>query len=340
VGGDSLGIAPDLNIYSSNPASNTALVAGDFDSLGTTAFCDTPILFTNWGTGYNDFALNASGLAAISKTGVSKFGLRNANYDVADELDPNNHDPSWSSDTTSAVSPWYSEKGEGYQPKLVVTYTTSGVDYPVATTSNLSINPIIDRDITWGRGISSLLSASPIINKSWGRTRSTTSNLNANPNVTRTSDVTRNTISNLSFNPIINRTYGRIQAISTGLTATISLVRNITYGRATLSALSLNPIITRVVIFTRAITTNLSLLVSVVIPTAVNYLITTITNLSLNPSVIRAITYTRSATTSLSMACSIIASRVLNYIARRFLKAPSTTYGSDVTKTGRYGGQE
>lgn len=119
---DDLSIAPDVNIYSSAPASNTALVAGDFDSLGTTAF-STAITYAGWAEGaYNDFTLNVAGRATISKTGVSPFGTRNANYDVAEELDPGNHAPAWSSANNSHMSTWCSEKGAGFKPKLVVTY--------------------------------------------------------------------------------------------------------------------------------------------------------------------------------------------------------------------------
>ena len=76
--------SPDVNIYSSAPASNTSLVAGDFDGYGTTAFA-TAITYANFSTtAYNVFTLNASGLAQISLTATaSNFGLRSASYDAA-----------------------------------------------------------------------------------------------------------------------------------------------------------------------------------------------------------------------------------------------------------------
>lgn len=115
---DGAAIAPDVNIYSSNPASNTALASGDFDSLGSTAFCDTPITYANWSdAAYNDFAFNASGIAAIVVAGISKFGGRNANYDVAASA------PTWSQGGDSRIEGYFAEKGTGYKPKLVVTYT-------------------------------------------------------------------------------------------------------------------------------------------------------------------------------------------------------------------------
>jgi len=116
---DGLSATPNINIYLSAPASNTALAAGDFDSLGATAFCDTPVTYAGWSTsGYNDFTLNVSGIANISKTGISKFGARNANYDVT------NTAPTWVSNAGSYVQAYTADKGTGYKPKLVVTYTS------------------------------------------------------------------------------------------------------------------------------------------------------------------------------------------------------------------------
>lgn len=72
-----------MAIVTSTPASNTALVAGDFDQLGTTAQTNN-IDLTSMGTGWVTFDLNATGLAAIAKTGVTKFGAREG-HDVINE---------------------------------------------------------------------------------------------------------------------------------------------------------------------------------------------------------------------------------------------------------------
>ena len=117
---DALSATPDINIYSSAPASNTALAAGDYDSLGTTAFSTTITYASFDATNYNDFALNASGLAAITKTGVSKFGSRNANYDVAD-VDP----PYVAVSNSSLDVDTADTSGTTSDPKLVVTHTAA-----------------------------------------------------------------------------------------------------------------------------------------------------------------------------------------------------------------------
>jgi len=132
---DALSVAPDINVYASAPASTTALAAGDFDSLGSTPFCDTPITYAGWNTsGYNDFTLNAAGIAAISKTGITKLGLRNANYDVAGVA------PNWVSGAGSTLGGYFVEHGSGGRPKLVITYgaptvTTQAVTAITGTTA-------------------------------------------------------------------------------------------------------------------------------------------------------------------------------------------------------------
>jgi hypothetical protein len=115
--------APSINIYSSNPASNTALANGDFDSLGSTPF-STAITYSGWSTsGYNDFTLNASGVAAITNSGVSKFGVRNANYDAAGVA------PTWTAPCTSHYINGYmaDQSGTANDPKLIVQRTAPTV---------------------------------------------------------------------------------------------------------------------------------------------------------------------------------------------------------------------
>ena len=62
---------------------------------------------------YNDFALNASGLSNISKTGVSKFGLR-LTQEIAG-------DPTWVSEATNSLR--FQAADGANAPKLIVTYT-------------------------------------------------------------------------------------------------------------------------------------------------------------------------------------------------------------------------
>lgn len=123
---DDLGITPNANVFSSAPASNTAIVAGDFDSVGTTQMANSITYSSFATTAYNDFVLEADGLANISKTDISKFALANRNYDR------NIVAPAWSSALTSYLMVHTSDRsGTSYDPKLVVTYTISATQVPV-----------------------------------------------------------------------------------------------------------------------------------------------------------------------------------------------------------------
>lgn len=116
---DGLSITPDIDIYTSTPASNTGLANGDFAQVGAVSQTGTPIAFGSWNTAaYNDFQFNATGRSNVNVTGVSKFGTRNANYDVA------NVAPTWSASATSSIGAHHAdETGSSQDPKLVVTFT-------------------------------------------------------------------------------------------------------------------------------------------------------------------------------------------------------------------------
>lgn len=117
-GSDEASWTPDINVYTANPAATNALAVADYDQIGAVAQCDTPVTYSGWNTsaGYKDFTFNATGIGNVSKTGISKFGLRNANYDVA------NSAPTWSTVKESRYLGTFSPAGEN-MPKLVITYT-------------------------------------------------------------------------------------------------------------------------------------------------------------------------------------------------------------------------
>lgn len=103
-----------LHICSSNPASDTSLVTADHTTLGSTSFGN--VSTSSYATGsYNDISLNASGIAAVTKTGISKFGARSG-YDISASFTG-----SWMSAgdlTFNADSA--DEPGTTQDPKLVV----------------------------------------------------------------------------------------------------------------------------------------------------------------------------------------------------------------------------
>ncbi len=102
----------------STPASNTALEANDFDNVGTTHFVTDVAISALTQDVYNDFTMNASGLAAIDKTGVSKFAVR-LNWDIDNSSPPAVFDDSGDGGVVILAD----TAGTSTDPKLVVTYT-------------------------------------------------------------------------------------------------------------------------------------------------------------------------------------------------------------------------
>jgi len=122
---------PQINVYGctlDNGQGCVLPIAGDFDSIGAVPFCDTPIGYANWNvSGWNEFVLNAAGIAAISLTDWTVFGLREVLYDVA--ANP----PSWYVPSPPETFMRFHGPTQGtvsYRPQLVVTY----VGIPTVTT--------------------------------------------------------------------------------------------------------------------------------------------------------------------------------------------------------------
>lgn len=109
--------ANTFDVVSSAPASNTAVVVGDYDSLGTTVYGD--VAYASYSTSaYNDITLDANGISNISKTGISKFGTR-LGWDT-----DNSFGGSWSGGAETSFSGYYADQtGTDNDPKLVVNYT-------------------------------------------------------------------------------------------------------------------------------------------------------------------------------------------------------------------------
>jgi hypothetical protein len=101
-------------IIATTPASNTNLVLEDYDQIGSTTFGT----FSSPPSGqYTNVSLNASGIAAISKTGVTKLGGRQT-WDYTNTAQA----PS----SEGRFTPYSADDTNGSRdPKLVVDYTPS-----------------------------------------------------------------------------------------------------------------------------------------------------------------------------------------------------------------------
>ena len=108
--------SPNICLYQFSPASEVALAITDYALFGHDELSNI-VAYADWPTDKSraTFTLNGAGLALINKTGNTCLGARNANYDVADELDPNNHDPNWVSNQSSALDT-YGRLGDAGDP--------------------------------------------------------------------------------------------------------------------------------------------------------------------------------------------------------------------------------
>jgi len=116
---DGLG-TPEIDVVAYTGAAAT-LAASDYANFGTTVFASKT--YADYSTiGYNDFTLDASGIANLSKSEISKYGLR-LNWDT-----DNSFGGTWSSGLNSLFQFFAAdETGTSKDPKITGTYT------PVAT---------------------------------------------------------------------------------------------------------------------------------------------------------------------------------------------------------------
>lgn len=115
----------DTNIclVTSDPASNTALAASDYErTFGTTDLFTTAFPISTLVSGANTKSVNAAGLAIISKTGITKLGLK-----LGWDLTGDTTGLVWASGAKSTYPAiLWADYGTPatYAPQLIVTYTT------------------------------------------------------------------------------------------------------------------------------------------------------------------------------------------------------------------------
>lgn len=122
----------DFEVCASTPASNTALVNADYSQLGAVSF--GAMAYGDWSnSGYNVITLNATGLLAISKTSISKFGTR-----LGFDLD--NVEPTLGADVVTKFQAYFADNGSN-EPKLSVTWV---INVPVTVSDTISTSDSID----------------------------------------------------------------------------------------------------------------------------------------------------------------------------------------------------
>lgn len=127
----------EVDIVSSSPASNTAIVTGDFDQVGSTVFASVASASLG-SSAYTDFSLDSNGIANISKTGVSKFGARM-------NLDTDNSAPTT---FNNIACRWVDYTGTTDDPKLVVNTSSDTLSTfnPDADTETTSVDGHVSRE--------------------------------------------------------------------------------------------------------------------------------------------------------------------------------------------------
>ena len=145
------GNAVELYLVAVTPASNVDLVAADFTQFNLTARkSDTNISYASYSvTGYNDYTLNASGLADVSKTAITKFGTV-AKYDYA------NTEPT-AGNGGDQVNAFYADTADTTSdPKLVVVHSAASSIKTwngLAKASVKSINGVLIANVKTVNGI-------------------------------------------------------------------------------------------------------------------------------------------------------------------------------------------
>lgn len=200
-------------LVASTPASNTALVAADFSQVGSTSFGSSAIHADLTNSVYNNITLNASGLAAISKTGVSKFAIR-----FKWDLDNTTTGITWASggEIRSIVSN-ADTSGTSQDPKLVVTYfgvSPSSSASPSASTSpsasaspsasssrSTSPSASVSPSTSVSASVSPSTSVSPSVSPSASQSPSTSVSPSISPSSSASSSVSSSVSPSISASP-------------------------------------------------------------------------------------------------------------------------------------------
>lgn len=109
----------NVRLTTSNPASDTSLVTGDYANVGTAAIATDVAWDSFTNEVYNDITL--TDLTVISKTGVTKLGTRM-------QADADDAQPTWGSDDQIYIQPYLADNaGTTKDPKLAVTHSAAAV---------------------------------------------------------------------------------------------------------------------------------------------------------------------------------------------------------------------
>lgn len=134
------GMSQKVRLITSSPASNTVLATTDYSQLAGIAQSATePLISSLVSSQYNDWPLDATGLSNVSKTSISKFGLRL-------HSDADGTAPTWSSLAEAAIRV-NSGDAASNKPKLTIVYN----DFNIKLLDNLGLTDSFKRISTFVR---------------------------------------------------------------------------------------------------------------------------------------------------------------------------------------------
>jgi hypothetical protein len=139
----SLSPQPTFGVYASNPTSSTVVSNADYQSAFGSTLLSSTLGFSSLPASDSPFTLtlNSSGLAAISKGGQTKLGLRDVNYDVGGST------PAWQ-DSVYVLANAYAGDGSYLGPTLTVTFTGEPTVTTQAASSLLPTSVVGNGNIT------------------------------------------------------------------------------------------------------------------------------------------------------------------------------------------------
>ncbi len=139
---------------------NGCYATSDFGNIGAGALAPDHAVSNLMTDQYANFNLNSAGLAAINKTGVSRFGLRSV-ADVAGQHPIVGTDAGFP-DRGGTVVFFYSSEtvGTGSDPKLTITYTSNGPAFAASIIASPQSGPpplTVNFSITANSAVSSVI---------------------------------------------------------------------------------------------------------------------------------------------------------------------------------------
>ena len=197
-------LASSINIVASNPGNPATPANADYEAMHTlnTVYCDTAIAQGSWSTsGYNDFTFNATGIAAISKTGNTLLGTKST-------ADINDSAVSWADGQEGFVSGYFVDQtGTANDPKLVVTHAGSSPSSSISSSPSSSISSSPSSSVSPSTSISSSISSSlstsisSSISSSESPSTSISSSISSSISTSISSSVSTSISSSISLSP-------------------------------------------------------------------------------------------------------------------------------------------